>query len=480
MTRPTGGAPRVVAAVDIGASGGRVIAGLISPDGVELDEIHRFANGVTELDGHLRWDIERIHDEVLAGLQQVVARYPHVESIGIDTWGVDYGCLDSSGDLLAPPVAYRDARTTTAVIDEVHALVSPAQLYAINGLQHLPFNTIYQLAAQRHDPLWPAIEHIALIPDLIAYLLTGVLATDYTNATTTGLIDAQTRTWSTVILDRLGLPHGLVPRVEQPGTIRGLLLPEVAHQIGLSHAVAVNTVGSHDTASAFVGVPATEAHAAFIASGTWSLVGVELNAPITSDAARAANFTNEGGVDGTIRFLRNLGGLWLLQECQRHWAADHGPPDLAQLLAGAAAAAESRTLIDVDDPAFIAPDDMPQRIATAVEAAGGEPPTTPFETTRVILDSLAAAYARTIDQAESLTGQTITTVHVVGGGSQNELLCQLTAQATRRPVIAGPVEATALGNVLLQARAIGARLGTLAELRQTTAHSFRLTRYDPW
>lgn len=448
---------RVVGAVDIGASGGRVVAGLVDDGRVALDVVHRFPNGVAEHDGHLRWNLTGLFEHVLAGLSALAAKYPQTESLGIDTWAVDYGLLDADGALLAEPVAYRDDRTA-AVIDAVHGRVSPAELFAINGLQFLPFNTIYQLAAEQRGPLWERATRAVLIPDLLAYWLTGTLASEYTNGTTTGLVDVATGDWSGELLDRVGIPPGLFAPIDRPGARRGVLLPAIAARTGLPAGTLVTAVGSHDTASAVVGVPAAAPGFAFVASGTWSLVGVSRERPITTDAARAANFTNEGGVDASIRFLRNVGGLWLLQECLREWDVE-----LAPLLAAAAVLPAGGAQIDVDDPAWIAPGGMPARIGA------GDPATT----TRCILDSLAAGYARTLDQAADLAGESIDAVHVVGGGSQNELLCRLTAAATGRRVIAGPAEATALGNALVQARAIGA----ITDLRAAAAASSATRAY---
>lgn len=449
----------VFAAVDIGASGGRVVAGSVDDGRVRLDAVHRFPNGPEHRDGHLRWDLEALVDGVRAGL----ARVPDAASVGIDTWAVDYGLLDADGRVLADPVAYRDDRTA-AVIDHVHARVPPDELFAVGGLQFLPFNTVYQLAAEQRSDLWSRAAHAVLIPDLLTHRLTGGraddLATELTNASTTGLVDVRTRRWSIELLDRLGIPAGLLPPIIEPGTERGRT----------ADGVPVVTVGSHDTASAVVGVPAANERFAYVASGTWSLVGVELPTPVLTDAARAANFTNEIGVEGRIRFLRNVGGLWLLQESMRAW----GLTDVGALVS-AAARRPRGPVIDVDDPAFIAPGDMPRRIAAAAGAADLDPPAT----TRCILDSLAAGYARTIAAAAELAGIDVEVVHVVGGGAQNELLCQLTADATGLPVLAGPVEATALGNVLVQAAAHGTLPSSLDALRAVAAASTRPVRYDP-
>jgi rhamnulokinase len=449
-------APPVFAAVDLGASGGRVMAGTLDDGGLRLEEVHRFPNGVTEIDGHLRWSLTRLEEEVRTGL----ARVPDAASIGIDTWAVDYGVIDADGRLLAEPIAYRDDRTAE-VIDEVHARVPPAELYDACGLQFLPFTTIYQLAAERRGPLWKEAAHVVLLPDLLAHRLTGELRTEVTNASTTGLLDVRTHRWSADLLGRLDIPPDLLPPLQPPGEVRG----------ATSGGTLVTTVGSHDTASAVVGVPATTDRFAYIASGTWSLVGLELPAPVLGEDARRANFTNELGVDDRTRFLRNVGGLWLLQECLRAWRRK----DLGALLAAAAALPADGPRIDVDDPAFIPPGRMPDRIA----AAAGRPELDPATTVRCVLDSLAEAYARTLARATGLAGTTVEVVHVVGGGSQNEPLCQLTADATGLPVLAGPVEATARGNVIVQARAHGALPASLDDIRERMAASLTLRRYDP-
>ncbi|MFL5649577.1 MAG: rhamnulokinase family protein [Chloroflexota bacterium] len=469
----------MVAAIDIGASGGRVISGIVSKDRIDTDDVHRFPNGVvTGSDGRLHWNASGLFEQVLDGLRLLAEKYPEVSSIGIDTWAVDYGLIDRDGRLIAEPVSYRDPRTA-AVIDSVHRTVSPAELFSINGLQYLPFTTIYQLVAEQRGPTLQHAAHALLLPDLIAFWLTGVLRTEYTNATTTGLVDVHTRDWSTVLLERLGISDGLLPPIEQPGAHRGVLLPTIAARTGLPPTIPVTTVASHDTASAVVGVPATTPATAFVASGTWSLVGVETAGPVLHQAARIANFTNEGGADGTYRFLRNVGGLWYLQESMRTWAEQGRPQDLAALIDAAANEPDDVNLFDVDADALIPPDGMPERIADQIVASGGQPPSTPAALTRSIIDSLAHGYARTVRDAGKLTERPVETIHMVGGGSQNALLCQRTADLSRKTVIAGPVEATAIGNVLVQARALGAAPTSLHELRELVASSTTLRRSEP-
>lgn len=479
---PSFSAGSVFAAVDIGASSGRVILGRVagSPGGAraELETVHRFPNGVKELDGGLRWDFDALFAEVLTGLAAAAtaaaARGESIASIGIDTWAVDYGLVNAAGDLVAGPFSYRDDRSRAAVA-RVHQLLDPARLYATTGLQFLPFNTIYQLATETELEGLQAL----LIPDLIGFLLTGRRRTEATNASTTGLFDAVAGEWATEFLSALGLAAGLFPPLIQPGETVGTLTKGIADRVGLPESTAVVAVGSHDTASAVAAVPADRRDFAYISSGTWSLVGVELSHPVLTEASRAANFTNERGVDGTIRYLRNVGGLWLLSECQRTWAGEGYRPELVELLDAAAALPAGGPLINADDPYFIAPDNMPDRIRAAVRNTGAVLPEHPAHIVRCILNSLAAGYARTITDAERLADLSADVVHIVGGGSQNRLLCQLTADATGKRVIAGPVEATALGNVLVQARAAGVLSGGLGELRAVVRASQHPAEYVP-
>jgi rhamnulokinase len=468
----------VFAAVDIGASSGRVILGRVIGSSVELETVHRFPNGVVELDGGLRWDFNALFAEVLTGLAAAARiageRGETVTSIGIDTWAVDYGLVNKAGELTAQPYSYRDDRGRAAVAT-VHQTLDPARLYGATGLQFLQFNTLYQLATETDLNGVQAL----LIPDLIAFLLTGVRRTEATNASTTGLFDAVAGEWATEFLTALGLPKDLFPPLIEPGETVGTLLPGIAARAGLDQATEVVAVGSHDTASAVAAVPAQEENFAYISSGTWSLVGLELEHPVLTEASREANFTNERGVDGTIRYLRNMGGLWLLSECQRTWAAEGYTPELSALLTAAAALPPGGPQINPDDPYFIAPDNMPQRIRAAIRHTGDILPNDPAAITRCIMDSLAAGYAKTIIAAERLANCTVDVVHIVGGGSQNQLLCQLTADATGKPVIAGPVEATALGNVLVQARAAGRVSGGLMDLRQLVAASHQLHTFAP-
>ncbi|MCP3804295.1 rhamnulokinase [Allokutzneria sp. A3M-2-11 16] len=424
-----------VAAVDLGASSGRVMVGELRDSELVLTEVHRFWNGPVRLGDRLHWDILALYQGILEGLR---AAGP-VDSIGIDSWGVDYGLLSSDGALLGNPVHYRDSRT--AGVDSSYP-VPAAELYARTGVQVLPFNTIYQLAV---EPLLASASQLLMIPDLLAYWLTGSVGAEVTNASTTGLLDVRRREWDTSLMRRVGLDPSLFGSLREPGSRIGSL----QSHIGLG-PVPVVAVGSHDTASAVVGVPASSPRFAYISCGTWSLVGLSLSAPVLSSASSAANFSNELGVDGTVRYLRNVMGLWLLQECLRSWDLPL-PPLLS------AAATPFGSVVDAAE--FFAPGDMPARIAAACSRTGQPVPSTPAETVRCILDSLALAHRRALRSAMELAGREVDVVHVVGGGARNSLLCQLTADACGVPVVAGPVEGAAVGNALVQLGVRGVRCG---------------------
>ncbi|RKN03716.1 rhamnulokinase [Streptomyces radicis] len=472
-------APRPFAAVDLGAASGRVMLGRVADGELSLTEAHRFPNEPVRVGPTLHWDILALYRGVLDGLRAAGRTAGgRLASVGVDSWAVDYGLLDASGALLGNPVHYRDGRTE-GVAARVAEALPPRDLYAATGLQELPFNTVYQLAAARDTPQLAAARTLLLIPDLIAYWLTGVAGTELTNASTTQLIDPRTRDWSPVVADAVGVDLGLFPPLRLPGAPAGELLPGVLDGTGLTGPVPVTAVGSHDTASAVAGVPAAGERFAYIATGTWSLAGVELDAPVLSEESRRANFTNELGVDGTVRYLRNIMGLWLLQECLRDWAAAGEPHDLGPLLERAAAAAPLRSVVDAGDPAFIAPGRMPERIARACRRGGQPVPRDAGETVRCVLDSLALAHRAAVEDAVRLSGRAVDTVHVVGGGARNALLCQLTADACGLPVVAGPAEAAALGNVLTQARAAGAVAGGLAESRALLAATQPLRHHEP-
>jgi len=466
-----------VAAVDLGASGGRVIVGEVSHGSLDLHEAHRFANAPVTILGSLQTDILRLYSEILAGLL-AAGRASELASVGIDSWGVDFGLLDASGALIGNPVHYRDARTDD-VLPRILAQVPAAELYAITGIQQLPINTLCQLVAAADNPAMASAATLLLIPDLLGYWLTGSAGAEVTNASTTQMLDVRSRTWAGDLLRRIGIKPAILPPLRQAGELIGGLLEGAAAATGLPAGLPVRAVGSHDTASAVAGTPACGSNFAYISCGTWSLVGMELAEPVLTADSQAANFTNEAGIDGTVRYLRNTMGLWPLQECVRTWELAGMPTRMSRLLADAHREPALRLVINLDDPAFLAPGEMPARIAAACTASGQSAPSSQAEFTRCIIDSLALAHMRAIADAQRLSGQQVDVVHIVGGGARNTLLCQLTADACGIPVIAGPAEATAMGNILVQARGLGAVAADLDGMRDLVRRTQALRRYRP-
>jgi rhamnulokinase len=468
----------VVAAIDLGASSGRVMVGRVGDGRLEVREVSRRANVPLRVDGSLQWDIHGLYRDILDGLRAAGRDAGGLDSVGIDSWAIDYGLLDASGTLLGNPVHYRDERTA-GVMRRALEMVPAAELYRRSGIQFLPFNTVYQLIAALPTADMAEAKTMLLIPDLISYWLTGELGAEVTNASTTQLLDIATSEWATDIMGRLGIDAALFAPLRQPGSSAGRLSTDVLRETGLTGPVGVTVVGSHDTASAVVAIPATTKNFGYISCGTWSLVGLELDRPILTDASREANFTNEAGIDGTTRFLRNVMGLWLLQECLREWTARGVPADLDPILTDAGRVPAFTAVVNPDDAELLAPGDMPARIAAACERHGQAAPRTQAETVRCILDSLALAHRAALHTAQELSGRSVDVLHIVGGGSRNALLCQLTADACGVPVVAGPVEAAATGNVLVQARALGAVSGGLGELRRLVAYTTEVQRYEP-
>jgi rhamnulokinase len=457
-----------IVAVDLGASSARVLCGHVSNNELTFSELYRIDNEPVEVGGSLHWDVLRLYSAILTGLKTAAREGIDVASVGIDSWAVDFGLLDADGVLLGNPVHYRDARGARGR-DQVLTEIDAGTLYQTTGIQDMSFNTIFQLAAIRNTAQLDAAATLLMIPDLVAYWLTGEIGAESTNASTTQLFDLHKENWAYDVIDAVKLPRRLFPPLRQPGDRIGSLT------VGLPGDVPVTAVGSHDTASAVAAVPAGNERFGYVSCGTWSLVGVELDRPIVSKAAQEANFTNERGIDGTIRFLRNVMGLWLMQESLHTWRERGLEFDLSELLQQAAREKPFTAVVDANADEFMAPGDMPARLADFCRRTGQNPPETPAQLTRCIVDSLALGHRAAIRKAAELSGREIDVVHIVGGGSRNELLCQLTADACGLPVVAGPVEATAIGNVLVQARSLGA----VDDLRGLVARTQQVRRYEP-
>ena len=465
-----------VAAIDLGATSGRVLTGSLDSGALHLHHVARFPNTPVRITDGLHWDVLALYLAAMTGLGKASREAPLIGA-AIDSWAVDYGLLRGNR-LLGNPYHYRDDRNASGV-EAVHRHVGPEELFRRNGLQHLPFNTIFQLAAAAATGALEAADRFLLVPDLLGFWATGTEVAERTNASTTGLLSIESGDWDLALMPRLPIRDSMLPPLVDPGYDLGPVTAEVRDEFGIADGLHFTTVGSHDTASAVVGVPLQQDGSAFISSGTWSLVGAELAQPVTSDEARLSGFTNEGGVDGRVRFLKNVMGLWLLSESIRTWQRSGGSADLGSLLAQAAQVPADVPTFDVNDSRLLAPGDMPSRIENLLREDGRRSTLTRAELTRSVLQSLANAYRDAVDDIERLTGRSIRTINLVGGGAQNALLCQLTADTAGRPVLAGPIEATAIGNVLVQLRTHGELTGGLEDLRLVVARSFPPHRYEP-
>jgi rhamnulokinase len=464
-------------AFDLGAESGRAMTGRLRAGTLELVELARFPNAPVRENDSLHWDLPRLCVEMRRALERIAGEVTRVDSIGVDTWGCDYGLLGREGGLVGNPYCYRDSRTD-GVMDALFTRVPRARIYGVTGIQFLPFNTLYQLvaAAQYTPGELEQAEAFGMIPDILNYWLTGELRAEFTNATTTQMVDARSRTWATDLLEEVGIPTRLLPPLVEPGTVIGSLKSMLASGLAGTPVVAP---ACHDTGSAVAAVPAREGRA-FLSSGTWSLLGTEVQAPVITSRALEANFTNEGGVCGTTRLLKNIAGLWLLQCCRREWAREGRELTYSEL--SWAALMDDRSafasLFDPDDPSFLHPEDMRAAIAAYCHRTGQPAPQGAVDYTRAILESLAFKYRVVLDTLEELLGTRITEVQIVGGGSQNPLLNQFTADATGRAVLVGPVEATALGNIAMQMVATGVA-GSIADARAIVERSFPVTRLQP-
>ena len=466
------------AAVDLGAQSGRVAVGRFDGERLSATEVHRFPNTPVRTRGTLHWDILRLYHEVLEGLRAAGREAGRVVSVAVDSWGVDFGLVDRRGRLVQNPVHYRDGRRAGAM-ERVPEQVPARELYERTGIQLMPINTVFELGAMagEDDPALAAADTLLLIPDLVHFWLCGVRTSELTNASTTQCFDPRSGGWAVDLLDRLDVPARLLPEVVRPGTRLGALDVDVAADTRLG-AAAVVAAATHDTGSAVAAVPFRRPGSAFVSAGTWSLVGVETDEPVISDAAFAANLTNEAGVNGTFRLLRNVTGLWLVHECRREWAREGHDYSFDQLVALAKQAPPLRSFIEPNDPAFVEPGDMPARVRAFCAHTRQAEPVEPGSVVRCILESLALKHAQTVELLAAVTGVPPREIHVVGGGAQNELLCRWTADAAALPVHAGPEEATLYGNLLVQAMSLG-EIGSPEEGRQLVAASVAPTTYEP-
>lgn len=477
MSQTSGGSTYL--AFDLGAESGRGILGRFRSGHLSIEEIGRFRNEPVIQNGGLHWDVPRLWREMKSILSSIGARgVEQLDGIGVDTWGVDYALLGKNGALLENPFHYRDTRTV-GVMDRVLDILPPESIYSTTGIQFLPFNTLYQLyAAQKRTPrMFEMAEHLVTIPDLFNFWLTGKIVCERSNASTTQFLDAHKREWSMYILHKLGIPTHMLPPLVEAGTVLGNLLPELAAGNDALSDTSVIAPACHDTGSAFAAVH-SGGKTALISSGTWSLLGTELRAPIVTEEARRLNFTNEGGVGGTVRLLKNICGLWLLERCRKDWQSEGRTTEYQEILAQAGAEPPLLHLVNPDDSSFVLPQHMPQAIADFCSRSGQSKPTGPGQITRAILESLALKYRVVLQSLESLVGTKFQEIRIVGGGSRIDLLNQFTADATGRQVLAGPVEATALGNLAMQMVATGA-VTSLNEARSLISTSFPARVFEP-
>jgi len=466
-------------AVDLGAESGRVMLGRIADGRLTLEQVHRFGNGPVQEQGTLRWDFQKLLSEIKTGIGKAAKTADgKVAGIGVDTWGVDFGLLGADGKLLENPYHYRDSRTN-GVMDKAFALMPKRRVYENTGIQFMQLNSLYQLLAMRmaDSEVLAKTDRLLFMADLISYFLCGKAFGEYTLASTSQMMDMKTGQWSKPIFDELALPMKIMPKVIMPGTVVANLTSSVAKEIGCGK-IPVIAVGSHDTASAVLGVPASGDRWAYLSSGTWSLMGVELPSAIVNDKTFQYEFTNEGGVENTIRLLKNIMGLWLVQECKRQWQREGQDLSYTELTQMATQAKPFFGYINCDNSDFLAPGDMPARINKCLSDTGQKTTQDKGQMVRLVLESLALKYRRVLSAIEDVTGSAVEVLHIVGGGIQNELLCQFTADATGRKVITGPIEATASGNILMQAKATG-QVQSIAEAREVIRNSFEMKEYRP-
>lgn len=465
-------------AFDLGASSGRAMLGILEGEKLSLEEIHRFSNDPVEVNGSFYWDILRLFYEIKQGILKCVQKgHRDISSIAVDTWGVDFGLLDEQGNLLGSPYHYRDKRTN-GMMDKILEIIPREELYQKTGIEFMWFNTILQLYSMKcsNSPQLKEAKTMLLTPDLLNYFLTGVKAAEYSIASTTQLLDAYKRTWSEEIISKLGLPKEIFAEVVQPGTVIGTLTEDISKELGVQQIKVVATA-SHDTQSAIASVPTQEEDFVYISCGTWSLMGSESRNPVISKESARLSFTNEGGVGGKITLLKNIMGLWLIQECKRQWEKEGDTSSFAELEDMAKNAEPFASFIDPDYHTFISPGDMPSRVKEFCKNTNQPVPNTKGDIIRCISQSLAMKYRMTVENLEEIQGKKLSDIHMVGGGIKDKLLCQFTANATARKVIAGPVEATSIGNLMVQAMALG-QVKDLNEIRRIVKDSFPTLVYE--
>jgi rhamnulokinase len=465
-------------AFDLGAESGRAVLGQFDGERLRLSEVHRFPNGPVRLPDGLHWDVLRLWTEIKRGLTLAIQQGADLAGIGLDTWGVDFGLLDRDGALISNPYHYRDSRTD-GMLEEAFRRVPREEIFAQTGIQFMQLNSLYQLLAMvvSRSPALDIAETFLTMPDLFNYWLTGRKVCEFSIATTTQCYDPRKRGWAFPLLEKMGIPIHIFPEIVPPATILGELLPSVAEEVGVS-GLPVIAPACHDTGCAVAAVPAKGPDFAYISSGTWSLMGAELPEPVINEQSLAFNLTNEGGVGGTFRFLKNITGLWLVQECRRTWARQGEEFSYDELTQMAAQAKPLQSVVDPDYPEFLKPGDMPARIRAFCERTGQPVPQSKGEVIRCVLESLALKYRWVLERLEEILGRRLEPVHIVGGGTQNWLLNQFAADATGRRVVTGPIEATAAGNVIAQMMALG-HIGSLAEGRQIVRNSFDVATYEP-
>jgi len=478
-------AERNFLAFDLGAESGRAVLGTLTDGKLSLEEKHRFLNPTGRMNGRLYWNLLAQWEELKTGLRKSAFRQRdgrreavELHGIGVDTWGVDFGLLGRGGEILANPVHYRDPRTD-GTMERTFRRVPREKIFDATGIQFMQLNTLFQLVAMReaNSSLLDSAQTLLFVPDLFNYLFTGEVKGEFSIASTSQMYDPRRKRWATELVTELGLPARILPEIIPSGTLLSPLCDEVAKECDVP-AAPVIAPACHDTASAVAAVPAEASDWCYISSGTWSLMGVELDQPVINDKTLKYNYTNEGGVGGTIRLLKNIMGLWLVQECRRQWQREGHDHSYAELTRMAGACPPLARVIDPDHKPFLSPGEMPRKIEEFCRGTGQPPPASPGDVVRACLDSLALTYRRTLEGLEDVVGRKIETIHIVGGGSQNELLNQMTADACDRPVVAGPVEATAIGNILVQAMATG-DVKSLAEARTIVRESFPVKRYEP-